>query len=219
MKRLVAVVLIVSLASIAALAQTRRRTVRVPPGLVPSFGEPLLNLDAKLTAAFIQGRAEFGGRRFQFSGDALLNELGITSPHFPDENCPSGNCAELEFNPRPSLNDDGRLTRALADFMMLLAPPPRGPITSEVTEGERVFERIGCAACHVSTLQTGPNANPAFDRITYHPYSDFLLHDTSGRSLELAISKHDGQAAASRNRFNALSEADRTKLLAFLGSL
>lgn len=78
---------------------------------------------------------------FQFSGDALLNELGITNPQFPHENCPSGNCAELAFNPRPSLNDDGRLTQALADFMIFLAPPPRGPITPEVIEGERVFER------------------------------------------------------------------------------
>ena len=28
----------------------------------------------------------------QFAGDAYLNEMGITSPEFPDENCPDGDC-------------------------------------------------------------------------------------------------------------------------------
>ena len=44
---------------------------------------------------------------FQFSGDAYLNEMGITTPDFPNENCPQGNCAELAFNPAPGINDDG----------------------------------------------------------------------------------------------------------------
>ena len=43
----------------------------------------------------------------QFAGDAYLNELGVTSPDFPTENCPQGNCAELAFNPAPGINDDG----------------------------------------------------------------------------------------------------------------
>ena len=62
----------------------------------------------------------------QFSGDAYLNEMGITSPDFPNENCPSGNCAELRFNPRPGLNDGGEDVDALANFMRFLAAPPRG---------------------------------------------------------------------------------------------
>jgi CxxC motif-containing protein (DUF1111 family) len=114
---------------------------------------------------------------FQFSGEAYLNEMGITNPGFPTENCPSGDCAALQFNPRPSLNDGGEGVKALTDFMTFLAPPPRGPITAEAIAGEAVFNQIGCGACHVSTLQTGANSNPVFDRVTYHPYSDFLLHD------------------------------------------
>ena len=42
---------------------------------------------------------------FQFSGDAFVNEMGITTPDFPNENCPQGNCAELAFNPAPGIND------------------------------------------------------------------------------------------------------------------
>jgi len=151
---------------------------------------------------------------FQFAGDAYLNELGITNPQFPNENCPQGNCAELAFNPAPGLNDTED-TELLADFMAALAPPPRGNITNDVNDGERVFERIGCNTCHVATLQSGRNASAAFDRVTYHPYSDFLLHDmgslgdgivqggTTGREMRTAplwglrvINRylHDGRA-------------------------
>jgi CxxC motif-containing protein (DUF1111 family) len=113
----------------------------------------------------------------QFAGDALLNEIGITSPGFRDELCPQGDCRALAFNPAPALNDDGRDVAALTDFMTMLAAPLRGTITSEVTAGELVFVEIGCASCHRPTIQTGPSAVAALDRVSFHPYSDFLLHD------------------------------------------
>ena len=64
----------------------------------------------------------------QFSGDAYLNEMGITNPEFPDENCPQGDCSLLAHNPRPDLNDDGTGVTRFTDFMTLLAPPPRGDL-------------------------------------------------------------------------------------------
>lgn len=45
------------------------------------------------------------------------------------------------------------------------------------------------------------------------------LHDSRARTLTEAILWHDGEAAASRRRFEALSKADRDALLAFLRSL
>ncbi|HEV7238339.1 MAG TPA: di-heme oxidoredictase family protein [Thermoanaerobaculia bacterium] len=113
----------------------------------------------------------------QFAGEAYLNEIGVTSPFFPKENCPRGRCEDLRFNPRPGLNDNGEDTQKLTDFMAMLAPPPRGAITPDVVAGEAVFNRIGCNSCHVSTLRTGPNPLEALDEVTYHPFSDFLLHD------------------------------------------
>ena len=126
----------------------------------------------------------------QFAGDAYLNEMGITSADFPNESFPQGNCAELAFNPAPGINDDGSGIIALRNYMSMLAPPPRGTITGDVTAGEATFDRIGCTACHVATQRTGSNPIAALDRKTYHPYSDFLLHDMGalGDGLEMGNS-------------------------------
>jgi CxxC motif-containing protein (DUF1111 family) len=123
----------------------------------------------------------------QFAGDAYVNELGITSPDFPNENCPQGNCAELAFNPLPGINDDGGGLVLLHNFMTLLAAPPRGAQNRDTADGEATFERIGCTQCHVATMRTGAHPIAALDRKTYHPYSDFLLHDMGalGDGLEM----------------------------------
>jgi CxxC motif-containing protein (DUF1111 family) len=115
---------------------------------------------------------------FQFSGDAYLNEMGITNPMFPNENCPEGDCSTLAGNPAPDRNDDGAGVTNFANFMTLLAPPPRGPITADVTAGEAIFKSIGCANCHVPALTTGDD-HPvaALKGQTFFPFSDFLLHD------------------------------------------
>jgi CxxC motif-containing protein (DUF1111 family) len=112
-----------------------------------------------------------------FAGDAYLNEMGVTNPSFPNENCPQGNCAILACNPYPNLNDTGGDVNNFANFMTALAPPPRGPITPAVTAGESLFAPVGCADCHAPTLTTGPSSIPQFNNQTFHPYSDFLLHN------------------------------------------
>jgi CxxC motif-containing protein (DUF1111 family) len=116
---------------------------------------------------------------FQFSGDAYNNEMGITNPEFPDESCPNGDCSNMaRCNPRPDLNDDGEDVELFRDFMVLLAAPPRGPISGDVTAGEAVFNSIGCATCHTPNITTSATAaEPGLRNRTYHPYSDFLLHD------------------------------------------
>jgi CxxC motif-containing protein (DUF1111 family) len=113
----------------------------------------------------------------QFAGDAYLNEMGITNPLFPNENCPQGNCAELSFNPKPALNDTGDGIVELANYMIMLGAPQRGASSPDASAGEQTFNAIGCASCHTATLQSGRSQIAALDRKTYHPYSDFLLHD------------------------------------------
>jgi len=49
--------------------------------------------------------------------------------------------------------------------------------------------------------------------------SEKFLHDGRAKSVEEAIRLHAGEASSSRDKFNALSEADRKALLEFLKSL
>jgi CxxC motif-containing protein (DUF1111 family) len=116
---------------------------------------------------------------FAFAGDAYVNEMGVTTPLFPNENCPQGNCALLAANPdRNQPNDATNSTiRQFTDFMTLLAPAPQGPVGPNERAGQAIFSAIGCADCHQPTLQTGPSPIPALDGVTFSPYSDFLLHD------------------------------------------
>jgi len=113
----------------------------------------------------------------QFAGDAYLNEMGVTSPEFPDENCPQGDCSRLAFNPVPTLNNDGTDVARFEDFMTLMAPPPRNDRGYHSPVGEAVFRAIGCANCHTPSLVTGPSPVTALSNKVFSPFSDFLLHD------------------------------------------
>ena len=112
----------------------------------------------------------------QFSADAYLNEIGVTSPLFPQDHCPQGNCALLACDPAPD-PEDVRDFKAFADFMLLLAPPARAVARTTSQQGESVFQAIGCASCHAPKLRTGPSQIRALDHVLFEPYSDFLLHD------------------------------------------
>src|SRR5262245_23887038 len=128
-----------------------------------------------------------------FAGDAYLNEMGITTPMFPDESCPQGDCALLACDPLPGVDDDLEDVFAFSDFMGLLAPPPRLGGTAvaravrrfrrsadsrdDPSGGSRLFEQIGCADCHVRSVTTGASPVAALRTRTFRPYSDFLLHD------------------------------------------
>jgi CxxC motif-containing protein (DUF1111 family) len=199
---------------------------------------------------------------FQFSGDAYLNEMGITNPQFPLEQVPQGNpafiaaCDGAPVEPA-DVEDDGDDVLAFADFMRLLSPPPAPNITGEAHSGDTIFSQCGCDGCHVRTLLSGPSPIAALANQTYRPFSDFLVHDMGtlgdnipgngdvglremrtaplwglhfvapehllhdGRatSVEDAILRHDGQAAAARAAFSALPPGHKKNLLAFLAAL
>jgi len=135
----------------------------------------------------------------QFSGDAALNEMGITSPQFPNEVCPQGDCSVLAYNPVPTINDpDGRDIARFTAFVRFLGPPPAPALSGQVKRGSEVFATVGCAVCHVPTLITGPNPSAALDRVAYHPYSDFLLHDMG--TLGDGIEQGDARGAEMRTQ-------------------
>jgi CxxC motif-containing protein (DUF1111 family) len=126
-----------------------------------------------------------------FSADAYLNEMGITSPLFPDENTSSGRKVDHKsgshYDPIPDPEDDGVDIVAFANFMRATKAPPRGPINNAVRAGETLFAQIGCTTCHTPSITTAPPGTQinggaftvpeALGNKVIHPYSDFLLHD------------------------------------------
>jgi CxxC motif-containing protein (DUF1111 family) len=124
-----------------------------------------------------------------FAADAYLNEMGITSPLLPDENTSNGKFVGFGsgYDPVPEPEDDGKDIAAFADFMRSTKVPARGPVDADVNAGERVFNQVGCATCHVATIVTaaaGTKVNAgtftvpaALGNKAIHPYSDYLLHD------------------------------------------
>ncbi len=119
-----------------------------------------------------------------FAGDAYLNEMGITSRFFPEENAPNGdatklaaydNVADPEDEPDP-LTGKGDIDAA-ADFMRFLAPPPPLPLTPSAAAGRQVFQQLNCAGCHTPLMQTGPNSIAALNLKPVALFSDLLLHD------------------------------------------
>jgi CxxC motif-containing protein (DUF1111 family) len=122
-----------------------------------------------------------------FSGDAYLNEMGITNSLFPDESAPGGGAIVCDDGiPSHELEDqdeDGNgITDGVelfTDFMRMLGPPPTaGFASASVMRGYRLFRSSQCASCHLPVLQTGFVRDvPALSRRRFFPYTDLLLHD------------------------------------------
>src|SRR6267142_2424741 len=147
-----------------------------------------------------------------FSADAYLNEMGITNRLLPNEVTLICNPKSVtEPNDQPDPNDHTEHIDHFARFMRASKVPPRDEklaATPEAQRGSKLFERIGCARCHVTTLTTakaGTKVNggqltvpDALGEKTFHPYSDFLLHDVgTGDGIAIAIVEHYGVPAAS----------------------
>ena len=109
-----------------------------------------------------------------FSGDAYVNEMGITTPMFPDENAPNGDMEKLaacDILAEPE--DDGFDLVLFSNFMRLLAPPPRADGSQR---GQQIFAQIGCAVCHYSGYRAESPIR-AIDGRVVASFSDLLLHD------------------------------------------
>jgi CxxC motif-containing protein (DUF1111 family) len=134
-----------------------------------------------------------------FAGDAYRNEMGITNDLFPAEYAFGINgdmMKRCDLRPEPEDVRDPLTRRRGIDnfdaFMRFLAPVARGPVDDAVRDGERVFQAIGCAACHIPSLATGPSTNPLFNRKNVPLFSDLLLHDIgTGDGIAQAAARPD----------------------------
>jgi CxxC motif-containing protein (DUF1111 family) len=169
-----------------------------------------------LHVPIVEARGETGVGRFgwkdqhaslrSFSGDAYLNEMGITSRLFPDEVTKLCNTApEPNSPPGPDgLDDVDHFTR----FIRATKAPARDSTLAETPKAKRgseLFDKIGCTSCHVGTLTTAPAGTKinggtftvpeALGQKSFHPYGDFLLHDVgTGDGIVMAVPEHYGRS-------------------------
>lgn len=125
-----------------------------------------------------------------FAADAYLNEMGITTPLFPNENLPQGHSMPAGID-NVGDPEDAEDVELFAQFMRFLAPPaPK--VTLFAADGEALFKTIGCANCHVPTMKTGPNAVAALSNKDVNLYSDLLVHHM-GPGLDDGVEQGDAK--------------------------
>ncbi len=73
-----------------------------------------------------------------------------------------------------------------------------GLAAPDASRGQQVFANIGCQACHAMNQTTGQSTITGVSNITFHPLSDFALHDM-GTGLADGIS----QGAAAGDQFRS----------------
>ncbi|MFZ0335143.1 MAG: di-heme oxidoredictase family protein [Candidatus Acidiferrales bacterium] len=143
-----------------------------------------------------------------FAGDAYLNEMGITNKLFPTEVTLLCNTVK-EPNDVPGADGFEHIDE-FARFIRATEAPARDAQAAETPDaqlGEMLFNRIGCATCHVPTLTTAPEGTAidggtltiptALGGKTIHPYSDFLLHDVgTGDGIIMSTTEHYGRTFA-----------------------
>lgn len=158
-----------------------------------------------------------------FAGEAERFELGISDPEFPDENQPQtgsipASCEIARSEPNDPAGLDSNLSINFAAFAAFMAPPFPTTPTTQTIAGEQSFVTVGCANCHVQSLQTQPNfqvpkdyPKPLGSGITEisgvlsdqtaNLYSDLLIHDMGPGLTDLTPM---GQASGSQWRTTPL---------------
>jgi CxxC motif-containing protein (DUF1111 family) len=162
-----------------------------------------------------------------FSGDAYLNEMGITNPFdgFGGRSSDAADAGTHEnpastaegvinvtfpspFDPVEDPEDDGDDVLAFADFMAATRAPGRqNPIPAAAVRGDPLFTQVGCAVCHTRTLVTAAPGTlinggaftvpTALGNKIIHPFSDFALHNIGTGD---GIVQNAGQASANQLR-------------------
>ena len=140
-----------------------------------------------------------------FAADAYLNEMGITNRLQPDEVTKLCNTA-AEPNDTPGADGLSDIDHFARFIRATKAPARDSQLASGMIakKGEHLFDKIGCATCHVETLTTAPAGTKinggtytvpgALGSITFYPYSDFLMHDVgTGDGILQATREHYGK--------------------------
>lgn len=120
------------------------------------------------------------------SATAAAGDIGLSNPLVPR---PSGDCTLAQAACLAAPNGDSEqqggfeLGKELLDLVAfysqnLAVPERRNPADASVMQGKALFNKSGCAGCHVPSFTTGEApGQPHLSNQRIWPYSDFLLHD------------------------------------------
>ncbi|APW39145.1 thiol oxidoreductase [Rhodoferax koreense] len=138
------------------------------------------------------------------TASAFNGDIGITSAHFPLEECmprqtdcavaPRGTSAVLaapaavasaataeRAGTAPKGTsveiDDATLEKVIAYTATLAVPARRNFDGVDVRRGQALFNQAQCAVCHRPSYTTGESPFPSLSRQKIYPYTDLLLHD------------------------------------------
>jgi CxxC motif-containing protein (DUF1111 family) len=182
-------------------------------------------------------------RLADFVRDAMFGELGITTP---DDGRGFAPASDGDATADPELGPTK--TADVHAFMAALPAPQRvGSLDPQVALGQQIFTEVGCAKCHVPTLQGASGPVPLYSNLLLHNvmaagyrgmaepgagvgffrtpplwgirHTAPYMHDGRAETVLAAILAHDGEAVAVRAAFQARPDADRAALLLFLGDL
>ena len=144
------------------------------------------------------------------SAEALLIDMGVTSPVYPSRGCMNGPAACKAGGAQAGISEAD--LQKIAHYLALVAVPAQRSLASgfpkgvtpldehrvdaaQVSAGARLFDGMRCTACHAADMKTGPGHLFAELRNqTIRPYTDLLVHDMGDG---LADKFAEGQAKGS----------------------
>jgi CxxC motif-containing protein (DUF1111 family) len=119
---------------------------------------------------------------------AYAHDMGITNPLLPHSDGTHEISAEV--------------LEASTFYTQTLAVPARNQTEDPIVQtGEKLFAQANCAACHVTSIKTGPAAVSALAHQSIQPYTDLLLHDMGA---DLADNRPDFEATGQEWRTSPL---------------
>lgn len=146
----------------------------IPPDFVP-HSEPGSGPAARLGRF---GRKAQTTSILQQTVEAYLQDMGITTDFLPVENRnPTSSSGHDAADRVPDPEVPAATVLSVVNYLRMLAPPAPGLETADRTRGQNLFATIGCTACHVPSLRTGPSSVAAVANRDVPLYSDLLLHD------------------------------------------
>ena len=129
----------------------------------------------------------------QQAAEALLLDMAVTSPVYPNRACIAGPAACAAGGKQAGISESD--LQSISHYLALVAVPAQRSIASgfpkgvapidelkvdaqQVAAGSKLFQGMRCAACHTAEMKTGSGHLFAELRDqTIRPYTDLLLHD------------------------------------------